>query len=134
METDAAMRAALRHSRFAPVLVLRLFGELEQALHGVQILANLPVQRIGLLERLDRIVQEFVDDSPGQLLELRSLLFADLAELIDGAQDFFLRDLVIALVKLIDQWAKLAGAMPGDEILELLLDDFSRGLNGAGPL
>src|SRR6266850_5457845 len=125
MENDAAMRAALHRSRFAPVLVLRLFGELEQALHGVQILANLPVQRIGLLERLNWIVQEFVDDSPGQLFELRALFLADLAEFVDGARDFFLRHLVITLVELIDQRAKLAGAMPGDEILELLLDNLS---------
>src|SRR2546430_7826569 len=117
------MPPAPHRSRFAPVLILRLFGEREEALHGVQILADLSVQRIRLLERLDGIVQELIDDSSGQFLELGALFLADLTEFVDGARYFFLRHLMISLVELIDQRAKLPGAMPGDEIFELLLDD-----------
>ena len=41
---------------------------------------------------------------------------------------------MITLVKLIDQRPQLAGAMPNQKILELLIDNLSRGLDSARPL
>src|SRR5688572_9435332 len=129
---SGTMRQAQRRSliflqRRIGLYILRRLGEVKEPLHRVQILAGLAVEGIGGLEGLDRIVQELVDDAAGEFLEVLALGGGDLAQLVDGSADFFLGDLVVALVELVDERAKLAGAVPGDEFLELLVDDLSGG-------
>jgi len=100
LAVNAATPGALHRSRFTPVFFLRRINKTKEPLHRMQILSHLPVQRIGLLERLNRIVQQFVDDPPGQLLQMLPLRLADLVEFIDGAGDFILQKLACGRVRL----------------------------------
>src|SRR5207302_171963 len=77
-------------------------AQLEQPLHRMQVLLGWRVRFVGSPQRVHRIVQQLVDDPPGQFFQIFSLGFTYVRQLVERARELFLRQLVRALIQPID--------------------------------
>src|SRR4051794_36175393 len=89
-----AIRLPRRRTLFRRIgLVVAL--EAEQLLQRVQVRRPAAVRIVALAERLDRVVQQLVDDAAGELLKLLTLGLARAGELVERAIDLLLRQRVV---------------------------------------
>ena len=87
-----------------------------------------------MFQHADRIVQQLIDDPSSQLFQMRLLRLADVRQFVERAVEFLLGKPMIPAIQPVNQRPHLPLAMPGNEIVNMMADDFPGRIHRLDPL